>query len=260
MRRSKRRHVDRAHRGCNGASPPRLASPSASRSRCWAARVAPLRHRGVVDGDLADETVERLAFIARAKQLGCTLEEIADLTTAWEGGRCGPIQDRLRTVVAEKLATARTQIVELTTLSSELQRAAAALERHRPDGPCDEQCGCTTAVDEPTTFAINLTTKPTVDEIPIACTVRPDALRGQLEDWQSLLAHAERRHLLDDGVRIEFASSAPPAELMRLVAAEQDCCQFLRFAITVDTQGVALEVSGPDDAGSIIEGLFGASA
>jgi DNA-binding transcriptional MerR regulator len=207
-----------------------------------------------------EQTVERLAFIARAKQLGCTLEEIADLTTAWEGGRCGPIQDRLRTVVAGKLSTARAQIVELTTLSSELQRAGAALERHRPDGPCDDQCGCVAEVVEQTTFAIGLTAKPAVDDVQIACTLQPGALRGQIEDWQALLAHAARRHPLDDGVRVELAGSAPADELMRLVAAEQDCCQFLRFAITVDTRGVALEVRGPEDAGAIIEGLFGAPA
>ena len=82
-----------------------------------------------------DRTLERLAFIARAKQLGCTLDEIADLTTAWDGGRCGPVQERLRGLVADKLAAARGQIVELSTLSGELSRAAEALERHRPDGP-----------------------------------------------------------------------------------------------------------------------------
>jgi len=49
-------------------------------------------------------TLERLAFIARAKQLGCTLEEIAGLTTAWDGGQCGPIQDQLRQLVADKIA------------------------------------------------------------------------------------------------------------------------------------------------------------
>ena len=38
-----------------------------------------------------DRALERLAFIARAKQLGCTLEETADLVVAWEGGQCGPI-------------------------------------------------------------------------------------------------------------------------------------------------------------------------
>lgn len=206
-----------------------------------------------------EQTVERLAFIARATQLGCTLDEIADLTTAWDGGRCGPIQDRLRTVVADKLASARSQIVELTTLSSELQRAAAALERHRPDGRCDDQCGCVSDVAEPS-FAISLTTKATVDDVSIACTLRPDALRGQLEDWRALLGHAAQRRSLEDGVRVEFSASVPAGELMRLVAAEQDCCQFLRFAITVDRRGLALEVRGPDDARSIIDGLFGAPA
>ena len=93
-----------------------------------------------------DHTLDRLAFIARAKQLGCSLEEIAELTTAWEGGRCGPVQDRLRVLVADKLATAQLHIVELMTLTAELQRAAAGLERHRPEGACDDSCGC---VSEP---------------------------------------------------------------------------------------------------------------
>ena len=91
-----------------------------------------------------DHTLERLAFISRAKQLGCSPDEIADLTVAWDGGRCGPVQDRLRAVVADKLATAQQQIVELMTLTSDLQRAAATLETRRPEVPCDDDCGCIT--------------------------------------------------------------------------------------------------------------------
>ena len=64
-----------------------------------------------------DRTLARLAFIARAKQLGCSLEQIADLVAAWEGGRRGPVQDRLRTVVADKLADAQQQVVELPSCS-----------------------------------------------------------------------------------------------------------------------------------------------
>ena len=89
-----------------------------------------------------ERTLERLAFIARAKQLGCSLEEIAGLTTAWDGGQCGPIQDQLRRLVAGKIAAAQQQIVELTRFTNELQHAAVALERHRPDGACDSDCGC----------------------------------------------------------------------------------------------------------------------
>jgi MerR family transcriptional regulator, copper efflux regulator len=82
-----------------------------------------------------DHTLDRLAFIARAKQLGCSLDEIADLTLAWDGGSCGPVQDRLRLAVANKLATAQQQIVELMTLTSEL--LARGPMKHRSRAPSD---------------------------------------------------------------------------------------------------------------------------
>ena len=48
---------------------------------------------------LYDEAaVGRLAFIARAKQLGCTLEEITDLVSIWDGERCGPVQRRKKSI------------------------------------------------------------------------------------------------------------------------------------------------------------------
>ena len=93
-------------------------------------------------------TLDRLAFIARAKQLGCSLDEIAGLATAWDGGQCGPIQDQLRGLVAGKIAAAQNQIAELATFTAELQQAAAALERHRPDGACDAACGCVSDPDD----------------------------------------------------------------------------------------------------------------
>jgi len=49
-------------------------------------------------------------------------------------------------------------------------------------------------------------------------------------------------------------------ELMRLAAAEQDCCQFIDFAITVDARGIALEIRAPADALPIVHSLFGAAA
>jgi DNA-binding transcriptional MerR regulator len=210
-----------------------------------------------------ERTLERLAFIARAKQLGCNLEEITGLTTAWDGGQCGPIQDQLRQLVSGKIAAAQDQIADLMTFTSELQQAATALERHRPDGACDADCGCVSDSDDTqdaaTVQAITLSTKPvTAGEPAIACTLSAGSMKGRIADWNSLLAHVERRERIDGGVRSVFSASAPIADLMRLVAAEQDCCQFFRFAITVDTRGVALEVRAPDDALSIVESMFGA--
>jgi DNA-binding transcriptional MerR regulator len=208
-----------------------------------------------------DRTLERLTFIARAKQLGCTLEEIADLTTAWDGGQCGPIQDRLRALVAEKRATAQSRLLELIALSAELEQAAALLERHRPDGPCDDRCGCLSADREddaavaPT--AVPLTTKPTTD-VPIACTLDARSFTGRFDDWSAMLTNAAGRSVIDGGERLEFRSETPMDDLMRLVSAEQGCCSFFRFSLTVDARGLGLEVRAPDDALPIVHSLFGA--
>ena len=212
-----------------------------------------------------DDTLDRLAFIARAKQLGCSLDEIADLTLAWEGGRCGPVQDRLRDVVAGKLVSARQQIVGLMTLTAELQRAAATLEMHRPEGPCDERCGCVTDTpdDAPQTLQpVSLVAKPrAVDgNVAIACTLEPQSMGGRLDQWNALLDHSEHREPIEGGVRLTFAPATPLDELMRLTAAEQSCCRFFQFAITIDTRGIALEVRTPADALDIVHSLFGVAA
>ena len=82
-------------------------------------------------------------------------------------------------------------------------------------------------------------------------------MKGRIEDWQALLADVDRREPIDGGIRSVFTDSVPTAELVRLVAAEQDCCQFFQFAITVDTRGIALEVRAPRDAQLIVESMFG---
>ena len=207
-------------------------------------------------------TLDRLGFIARAKQLGCTLEEIAGLTTAWDGGRCGPVQDQLRQLVASKIVASQSQLVELMTFTSELQQAAAALELHRPVGACDAQCGCVSEPDDGApAVGVAMSAKPSASGEPaIVCTLAAGSMSGRLDDWRALLAHVDRREAIDGGVRSVFASSLSIDELARLVTAEQDCCQFFRFAITVDTRGVALEVRAPGEAMPIIESIFGVAS
>ena len=207
-----------------------------------------------------DHALQRLAFIARAKQLGCRLEEIADLSTAWDGGRCGPVQDRLRTLVAAKRSDAHDRIVELIGLAAELERAATALEQHRPAGQCDDRCGCTS--DPAGTTAVALTDKAgRLDEGPApSCTLESGRVVDRLDQWYAVLAHVGHRRPLDDGVRLEFTSGVSPTELVGLVAAEHDCCRFLAFAVTVDARGVGLEVRSSAEARPLVHALFGAAA
>ena len=79
---------------------------------------------------------------SRAKQLGCSLEEITDLADAWDSKECAPIKHRLRSVVADKLAETEARIAELAALAAELRATAATLESAPLDGPCDDTCGC----------------------------------------------------------------------------------------------------------------------
>ena len=203
-----------------------------------------------------DRTVERLAFIARAKQLGCSLEEIADLAGAWDGGRCGPVQDRLRSLVAEKLTDTERQIGALITLTADLRRAAASLDQHRPDGPCDAKCGCIT---EPTRQGPpRKTSDPkgqSLPEPPIACTLRADEMPRRLEEWQAALVHVTESSDGDRGLRLTFDRGVDIGELARLVASEQDCCRFLRFTITLDERGTGLEIDAPSDARSLVHAI-----
>jgi MerR family transcriptional regulator, copper efflux regulator len=191
-----------------------------------------------------DRTLDRLAFIARARQLGCTLEEIADLSAAWDGGECGPLQDRLRTTVVAKQADARRRIAELVLLTDDLLRAAAALEQHRPDGPCDDRCGCTS----------------TPSPEPIACTLAADAMPGRMDDWGRMLDYVEARSVIDGGIRLDLRTDVPVDELVRLAGAEHECCRFFAFAITVDERGTGLEVRAAGDGLAVVHALFGAPA
>ena len=153
-----------------------------------------------------ERTVERLAFIARAKQLGCSLDEIADLVTAWDGGSCAPVQERLRTLLESKIDDAQTQAAELLALNSQLQVARRGLDQHTPDGPCDDTCGCTT--DRAETVAVALTTGP-MNTAPIACTLDGAQMPDRMAEWQAVLSKVSSRTAIPGGVRLTFAADVP---------------------------------------------------
>jgi MerR family transcriptional regulator, copper efflux regulator len=93
---------------------------------------------------------------------------------------------------------------------------------------------------------------------PIACNLEPSARPRQLADWQRVLGDVVARTRTSDGrLRVEFGAHIDPADLARLTAAEQRCCAFFSFNITIDARGVALEVGAPDGADEVVASLFG---
>ena len=174
------------------------------------------------------------------------------------------MQDRLRELVATKIGDSQERLLGLTMLLAELQRAATDLERHRPTGSCDDLCGCLVepaAVPTPTTVTLGRTRDVALDPLPIACTLPPEAMPDRLAEFRRVTGAVSDRVPLDRGVRLEFdADALDVARLAALVRAEQECCEFWEFAITIDVRGVGLEVRGPDGSADLIDALFGVAA
>ncbi len=91
---------------------------------------------------------------------------------------------------------------------------------------------------------------------PVACTLDATQLPGRLAEWHRLLVDAHGREDIDGGVRLTLDAATSIAELAALVRAEQECCAFFAFAITVDHRGIGLEVRAPADGLSLIDSLF----
>ena len=124
-----------------------------------------------------DRTLARLGFIARAKQLGCTLEEISGLVELWDGDRCDPVQRRLHELVTGKIDATQAQVAELTTFASQLRDAATRLCGEPVDGPCGDDCACSRSNER-------------AADPPIACTLDFGAMGDRLDDWAAVLGHA----------------------------------------------------------------------
>jgi MerR family copper efflux transcriptional regulator len=169
--------------------------------------------------------LDRLAFIGRAKRLGCSLEEVAGLMPAWDAGHCAPVQDGLRELATAKLAESRARAAELAAYTADLERMLAGLGVHTPEGPCDAECGCVSD--------------------PVGCTLEAGELPGRLDDWRDVMGHVVERAPITGGVRFRLGAGAPLDRLAQLMAAEHQCCSFFAFTLTVDDRGAALEVRGP---------------
>jgi DNA-binding transcriptional MerR regulator len=215
-----------------------------------------------------EHAVERLKFIARAKQLDLPLDEIRDLAAVWDAGSCAPVQERLTTLLTAKVAEAEGRIAELAALRAQLLAARDGLGLQTPDGPCDEGCGCLTqpaavATRRPvqlvtSRLAARLPVEVASDGEPIACTLGGADQHTRLEEWSRLLERVTRRDRFEDGIRLELpADPELIGQAARLAALEQQCCRFFDFTLDLSADTAVLTVRTPADAQDILDALFG---
>jgi MerR family transcriptional regulator, copper efflux regulator len=213
----------------------------------------PAGYRRYDDGD-----VEILTFIARAKGFGLTLEEIADLLDLLGDDRCAPVQSRLRDLLEAKLVEAQHQVADLKAFTAELRRAAGALDGPTPDGPCDDTCGCTVASEHAASDLVELTRLANRSSVPaIECSLDAERIDDRLAEWRAVLTHALEREAIAGGTRVRFSRDVDLPGVATLMAAEQSCCRFFTFALTVDIDTITLDVTAPPDAGPVVDALVG---
>jgi hypothetical protein len=98
--------------------------------------------------------------------------------------------------------------------------------------------------------------------LPIACTLGPDALKARREDLLGgLVRRAAERVELPHGYRLRFSPSDDIlATIARIVDVERHCCRFLTFQVTVTADGgpVWLEFTGPPGTREFLTGLLDA--
>lgn len=205
------------------------------------------------------EAAERLAFIGAAKQLGLSLEEIAELLGVWQEGACAEVKADLRPRVAARLGEAEERSAQLAAFTASLRRALQHLDE-LPDraGRCDPQCGFLGAhqtVTGPVTVALD---HPAAAQrwlhAPVSCSLSADGREERASAWRALVAGAAREQI-PDGLRltlpVERAGTAA-----ELAVAEQKCCPFLDFRLHLNGPTVHLEVRASAEAASLLAELL----
>jgi len=97
-------------------------------------------------------------------------------------------------------------------------------------------------------------------DLPIACTLSPEALKARREGLIDALLHrSTERTELPDGLRLRFTPDAQIlAEIARTVDAERVCCRFLTFTMTVSPDGgpITLDLTGPAGTREFLAAMF----
>ena len=110
--------------------------------------------------DYDDGDANRLLFITRARRMGLTCEQIAEVLPIWDGITCGPAHDEIARLVDAKRAEISERIRELERFAEQLDEVGAALASTPPPAQCstDLSC-CVPETSEAAMLPVELTTR-----------------------------------------------------------------------------------------------------
>ncbi|MGA2521924.1 MAG: hypothetical protein ABSG81_14040 [Acidimicrobiales bacterium] len=90
----------------------------------------------------------------------------------------------------------------------------------------------------------------------LSCSLPAAELDERARTWRTLDRYVRSRTRIASGIRIEFDGRAA-AGVEGLAAAEQSCCAWGNWAVTVAPDAVVLEVTGPAERIEALAGVVG---
>jgi len=206
-----------------------------------------------------ESAIEHLAFIGRAKRMGVPLEQVSELIEVWSTGGCRPLQERIRSFLAEKITEVHSQRLEFAEFERQLEGLLGRLDNSvSSPGLCDLDCACV-HLDAGEEAVSTCSRFSTVSRGGVSCTLEHDEQAERVDQWRDLIARGqaeEARH----GLRVSFDRSPEIAQrVARLSADEVSCCSFFTFRIEISALAVVLHVDVPDlpEARALCQMVFG---
>lgn len=92
--------------------------------------------------DYGDDAAGRLLFITRARGMGLSCEQIADVLPIWDGANCAGAHEQMSRLLEEKRVEVAERIAELEQFAEQLGEVAKTLHAAPPPAACRTDLTC----------------------------------------------------------------------------------------------------------------------
>lgn len=89
-----------------------------------------------------DAATTRLRFVTRARGLGLSCDQVAELLPVWDGADCAAAREQVVQLIDEKLVQIASRVAELTAFAEQLTGARAELDSGVGPAECRADLDC----------------------------------------------------------------------------------------------------------------------
>ena len=106
--------------------------------------------------DYDEDDASRLLFVARARRMGLSCDQISALLPIWDGTNCGAARERVSQLIGEKRSEIADRIVELEQFAAQLDKLHSALQNSTAPPECRADLSCCVPESTAAPIAIEL--------------------------------------------------------------------------------------------------------